>query len=56
MIEIMTKKFGAEKTGTHEFPEQKHGFVVRGDLKLEEVRRDVELAIKLSDHYFQSFK
>ncbi len=33
MVKILQEKFGAEKVGTHEFPEMVHGWTVRGDVK-----------------------
>jgi hypothetical protein len=40
LVQILERKFGAEKTGTLEFPDMIHGWVVRGDLEDEKVKRD----------------
>lgn len=32
-----------------------HGWVIRGDLKEANVKRDVEKTIKMSDEYFKRF-
>jgi hypothetical protein len=52
LSEILKKKFGADKSGTHEFKDETHGWVVRGDVTQQTVHRDVELAIKLGKDFF----
>lgn len=32
VIKVLEKKFGADKVGSHEFPEMIHGWTVRGDV------------------------
>ena len=55
LVNILKERFGDEKTGTTEFPEMIHGWVVRADVKEEKCYRDVELAIKISREYFSKF-
>ncbi len=54
-MNILKEKFGAEKVGSQEFPEMVHGWTVRGDVKDENVKRDVEKAIHLCTDYFAKF-
>jgi hypothetical protein len=54
-VNILKEKFGAEKVGSQEFPEMVHGWTVRGDVKDENVKRDVEKAIHLCTDYFAKF-
>lgn len=56
IVELLAKKFGADKTGSVEFKEMAHGWVVRGEMEKETVCRDVNLAIKLIHEYFQKFQ
>jgi dienelactone hydrolase len=53
LIEILQRRFGKERVGTKEFPDQSHGWVVRGDMSQPNVRRDVQLALELAIHYFE---
>lgn len=55
-VKILADKFGDDKTGSEEFPEQQHGFVTRGDLKSEAVKRDIEKVIKMAQEYLSKFK
>ena len=55
-MKILADKFGDDKTGSEEFPEQQHGFVTRGDLKSEAVKRDIEKVIKMAQEYLSKFK
>jgi len=48
------KEFGGD-CETVVFPEQQHGWVVRGDLNVEATKRDCELAIERALHYFARF-
>lgn len=41
VVNILKLKFGADKVGSHEFPEMIHGWTVRGDVKDPKVKRDV---------------
>jgi hypothetical protein len=52
----LAKRFGEEKTGSLEFGEMIHGWVVRGDMQNEAVARDVHKAIKLIHEYFLKFQ
>ena len=50
VIKITQERFGDKVgDGVLEFPEMMHGYVVRGDLGDEKVKRDVEKAVKASD-------
>lgn len=55
LVEILKKRFGEDKVGTTEFPEQIHGWVVRGDVKIPAVHRDVEAAINIAKDYLAKF-
>ena len=52
---IMKEKFG-DKAVTHEFVEMGHGWVTRGDLSDEKVKRDNEVVLKMAKEYLQRFK
>lgn len=54
-MEILKGRFGEEKVGTRTFPEQKHGFMIRGDVKEAEVHKAVEEGIKLGHEYMCKF-
>jgi hypothetical protein len=56
LVQILEEKFGAEKTGTLEFPEMTHGWVVRGNLAEEKVTRDTEAALHHACNYFSKFE
>lgn len=47
IVELLAKKFGAEKTGSVPFEDMVHGWVVRGDITNETVCRDVTKALTL---------
>lgn len=55
LVDILIKRFGADKAGTTEFPEMAHGWVVRGDLKNQAVARDFNKAINIAHEYFSKF-
>ena len=38
-----------------EFPDMKHGWTVRGDLAVEEVKRDVAKAVELAVQHFEKY-
>ena len=50
-FKILISKFGNDKVACTEFPDMIHGFVVRGDVSDEKVKRDVEKVIDLSVQY-----
>ena len=56
VIKILENKFGADKVGSHEFPEMFHGWTTRGDISDEKVKRDVTEAINLCKDYFAKFE
>jgi hypothetical protein len=56
IVELLIKRFGADKVGTTEFPDMTHGWVVRGDLKDEKVARDFNKSIHLIHEYFKRFQ
>ncbi len=45
LVKILQDKHGVANSGTLEFPEMIHGWVVRGDLNDEKVKRDTEKAL-----------
>jgi hypothetical protein len=51
----MAAKFGEDKTGTEEFPDQQHGFVMRSDATSASAIRDTEKVIKMTLEYFAKF-
>ena len=55
-MKILQDKHGAANSGTLEFPDMVHGWVVRGDLADPKVARDTEKAIQHSHEYFQKFQ
>lgn len=54
-VKILERKFGAEKVGSEEFPNQVHGFLMRADPGLEAAKADTEKIIKMSIEYFSRF-
>lgn len=56
LVQILQDKFGANKSGTLEFKEMAHGWVVRGDLAQENVKRDAQLALEHARKYLDSFE
>lgn len=56
LVQILQDKFGANKSGTLEFKEMIHGWVVRGDLGQANVLRDTELAVAHARKYLDSFE
>ena len=56
LVKLLADRFGENKVGSVDFPEQVHGWVVRGDIKIEAVERDVVKAITLIDEYFKKFQ
>ena len=56
VIEVLEKRFGADRVGATEFPDMMHGWVVRGDLKDEKVNRDFHKCIALVEDYFKKFE
>ena len=53
LTKILVDKFGAEKVRTKLFAEMQHGWVPRGDIKNESVKRDVKIAIDEAVEYFK---
>lgn len=54
ITKALVQKFG-DKSGCEEFPDQQHGFLIRGELSDSKVKRDVERGIEISHAYLQRF-
>lgn len=51
---ILIKKFG-DKGGTQEFPDMKHGWLIRADPSDQVAKRDIEKTLQMSVDYLNKF-